>query len=147
MAFRFTLESVLRLRSSYERQEQARLESAARSLYAAQERCDFLAKERVSLEEKFCVSMAAGLESAELHYHLSAKAGLELAEAEAAQELIKAREHWNHQRIKFLQARQNREVISSIRDRQHKEYMATESRREQQQLDDLFNMRRNQQNR
>ncbi len=147
MAFRFALESVLRLRASYERQEQSRLELAAQRLYAAQEHCEILKKEKLSLEENFRRLMQAGAESADLHYYLASKAGLEVAEIEAARAFTEAKKLWAEQRIQFLQARRDREVIASIRQRQHEQYVLEESRREQQQIDDLFAMRRLQPNR
>ncbi len=142
MAFRFALESILRLRASLERQEQTRLEMAARQVYSARERCESLEKERIDLEEKFLISMKAGIESSDLHFHLSARSGLEFAQLEAERALVEAQKRWNEQRTKFLQARRDREVMASIRERQHAEYVTEQARREQQQIDDLFAMRR-----
>jgi flagellar export protein FliJ len=142
MAFRFALESVLRLRASFERQEQSRLELATQHLYAAQEKCSSLKKERATLEEAFRSAMSRGMDSSELHYHLSSKAGLEVVQAEAARSLAEVSKRWTEQRTKFLHARRDREVIASVRHRQHQEYVLEQSRREQQQIDDLFVMRR-----
>lgn len=142
MAFRFSLESVLRLRVSYERQEQARLERAAQHLYAAKERCASLKKEKATLEETFRGAMSRGIDASDLHYYLAAKSGLETAEAEALRAAEEAWKVWNEQRTKFLHARRDREVIASIRLRQHQEYVLEQNRREQQQIDDLFAMRR-----
>jgi flagellar export protein FliJ len=147
MAFRFALESVLRLRISYEQQEQSRLEMAAQHLYTAQKHCESLKKEKVSLEENFRKLMQSGAQPADLHYYLASKAGLEVVEIEAARALVDARKQWAEQRTKFLHARRDREVIASIRQRQHDQYVLEEGRREQQQIDDLFAMRRLQSNR
>jgi flagellar export protein FliJ len=146
MAFRFALESVLRLRASYERQEQARLELAAQRMYGAQEKCASLKREQDALEASFRKMMAEGMDTSDLHFYLSSKLGLEVAEAEAERAAEESRKLWNEQRIKFLRARQDREVIASIRARQHQEYVVEQNRREQQQIDDLFAMRRLQPN-
>ena len=146
MAFRFALESVLRLRVSCERQEQARLELLSQHMYAAQEKYAALRKEQASLEQTFRKSISTGMDAAELHSYLSSKLGLEVAEATAAGALADAEKLWNEQRAKFLRARQDREVIESVRDRQYQEYMTEQNRREQQQIDDLFAMRRLQPN-
>jgi flagellar export protein FliJ len=146
MAFRFALESVLRLRVSYERQEQARLELATQNLYTAREKCAALKKEQSALEANFRTTMASGMDASELHSYLSSKLGLEVAEAEAMRAEADASKLWNEQRIKFLRARQDREVIASIRLRQHQEYVLEQNRKEQQQIDDLFAMRRIQSN-
>ena len=146
MAFHFALESVLRLRVSFERQEQARLELAAQQLYAAQERCDSLKREKLELEQSFRTKIQRGAEAAEIHYYLSSQAGLKTAKTEAANALVEARKRWNEQRNKFVQARRDREVIASIRQRQLEAYQLEQSRREQQAQDDLFVMRRLQQN-
>jgi flagellar export protein FliJ len=146
MAFRFALESVLRLRASYERQEQARLELASQNLYAAREKCDAFKTEQAALEANFRKMMSEGMDASDLHFYLSSKLGLEVAEAEAERAAAEAWRLWNEQRIKFLRARQDREVIASIRQRQHQEYVVEQNRREQQQIDDLFAMRRLQSN-
>ena len=146
MAFRFALESVLRLRVSYERQEQARLELATQHLYAAREKCATLKNEHTALEASFRTTMAGGMNTSELHYYLSSKAGLAVAEVQAERAAAEAWKLWNEQRLKFLRARQDREVIASIRERQHQEYVVEQNRKEQQQIDDLFAMRRIQSN-
>ena len=146
MAFRFSLESVLRLRASHERQEQAKLELAAQYLYAAREKCASIKREHDALEENFRNTMSAGMDAAELHFYLSSQTGLIVAELEAARAATEAEKLWNEQRLKFLRARQDREVIASIRQRQHQEYLAEQNRRAQQQIDDLFAMRRLQPN-
>ncbi len=144
MAFEFSLESVLRLRLSQERQEQARLEIAAQQVQLAQERCEAIKKEKLELDAKMLAALQAGMTSAELYFHRTSKAGLEWAEVEATQALEEARMQWNEQRLKFLAARRDRELLSSIRERRHEAYVIEQNRREQQQIDDLFAMRRNQ---
>lgn len=146
MAFRFALESVLRLRISSEQQEQARLELLSQHMYAAQEKYDSLRKEQTSLEHTFRKSMATGMDASELHSYLSSKLGLEVGEAAAAKAVTDATKIWNEQRVRFLRARQEREVLESVRDRQYQEHVTEQNRREQQQIDDLFAMRRLQPN-
>jgi len=146
MAFSFSLESLLRLRASQERQEQARLQMVAQRMFSAQARCESLAKERVELEDKFRVTLKAGMATAELYFHLAARSGLDSADAEAKRVLAEARKQWNEQRTRFLKSRRDREVISSVRDRQYQEFLTNQTRREQQQIDDLFAMRRINQN-
>jgi flagellar export protein FliJ len=146
MAFCFSLESLLRLRSSLERQEQARLQLASQRMFTAQAQCESLAKERIELENKFRVLLQAGIASAELYFHLSGRSGLDSVQADAARTLAEARKQWNEQRNKYLQSRRDREVISSVRDRQHREYLVQQARHEQQEIDDLFAMRRLHQN-
>jgi flagellar export protein FliJ len=142
MAFKFTLETVLRLRASLERQAQTRLEIAARAVYAARERCDSLEKERIAEEASFHVSLTTGVESPDLYFHISARAGMEVAQLEAAQALSDAQKRWAEQRDRFLLARRDREVIASVRERLHGAYLIDQDRREQQQIDDLFASRR-----
>lgn len=144
MAFQFSLESVLSLRVSHERQEQARLEVVTQQVQLAQERCETLKKEKIELDAKMLTTLQAGMTSADLYFHHTAKAGLEWAEVEAAQALEEARKQWNAQRLKFLAARRDRELLSTIRERQYEAWVVEENRREQQQIDDLFAMRRNQ---
>jgi len=142
MAFKFSLDAVLRLRTSVERQEQTRLEIAARVLYAARERCAALENERLAAEETFRVALSMGMESPDLYFHISARAGMEVAQLEAQRMLLEAQKRWNEQRARFLQARQQREVIASVRERQLAEFVIDQVRREQQQIDDLFAARK-----
>lgn len=144
MAFQFSLESVLRLRISHERQEQARLEIAAQQVQLAQERCEAIKKEKLELDQNTLAALQAGMTSADLYFHQASKAGLEWAEVQATQALEEARKQWNEQRLKFLAARRDRELLSSIRERQHEAWVVEQNRREQQQIDDLFAMRRSQ---
>lgn len=144
MGFRFSLESVLRLRVSLERQEQTRLEFAARLMVIAKDRCESLHKEKFQFAENFRTKMLSGVTSEDLHIHQSGLAGLEAAEAEAQRALNDARHAWEEQRLRFLQARREREVVASIRERRHEEYVLDQNRREQQQIDELFSMRHSQ---
>jgi flagellar FliJ protein len=146
MGFRFSLESVLRLRVSIERQEQTRLEFAARLMLTAQERCESLRKEKLQMEEDFRSKMLSGVTSENLHVHQSTRAGLDSIEVEAHKAVADARHSWEEQRLSFLQARRDREVVASIRERRHEEYVLDQNRREQQAVDDLFAMRRSQPN-
>jgi len=144
MAFEFSLESVLRLRLSQERQEQSRLEIVAQQLRLARERCEAIKKEKLELNEKTLAALQAGMTSAELYFHHTSKAGLEWAEVEAAHAFEETRKQWDAQRLKFLAARRDRELLSSIRERRHEAWVIEQNRREQQQIDDLFAMRRSQ---
>jgi len=141
MAFFFSLEFLLRLRSSQERQEQARLQHVAQRMHTAQARCVSLANERVELETSSASNWRPEWRLRDV-CSSGRRSGLDTTEAEAKRALAEARKQWNEQRAKFLQTRRDREVISSIRDRQHQEYLIQQERREQQQIDDLFAMRR-----
>src|SRR5882724_2187189 len=101
MAFSCSLESLLRLRSSLERQEQARLQLSAQRMFAAQTRCESLANERIELENKFRVLLKAGMNSPELYFYLSSKSGLDSAEAEAKRTVAEAQKQWQDQRTRF----------------------------------------------
>ena len=142
MAFRFTLQPVLRLRASYERLERLRLLAVVAAIVRVQQGLDLLDAEsqqaRVYLRDKLAGGMTAGemqfetvCEKLRVEHRRTLEARLkELAQAQA------------RQRQAYQSAKQKRQVLENLRQRKLDEYRVEQSRREQQGIDELFLLHR-----
>ncbi len=141
MAFRYPLQSLLRLRRSLERQEELRLFAIA-ALVARlraeieQFRLDDLEARRASLLETAGVSSGASLQYAAFcaaaYDNARKKLELQLEEAERKR-LIQMRA--------YQASRQKSEILQGMRDRQEAAYQLELARHEQQAADEAFLMR------
>jgi len=142
MAFQFSLDAVLRLRQSLERQQESLLREANQQMAALQLRIDDLNAQMSIDAEREARQLASALSAAELQFIrlcrsllLSQRSGLEkrLAAAQAARDSRMA---------SFRQARQQREVLETVRQTQAQVYRQNEDRQSQRHLDDLLLLRR-----
>jgi len=135
--FRFRLEAVLRQRAAVQSLRLQELASAQQHLLAKEQELDRLLAERSRLLA-LPLEDAAAAERARRDVYLDLVcariAGAEAARAEAAQRLDQARKA-------LLLARQAREAIERIRDRDYREWQADCLRAEQAQIDELAGTR------
>jgi flagellar protein FliJ len=142
MAFRFSLEAVLRLRRSYEQRERLRLLALSSAIARLR-----TALEETKIEEQRVVqrqqeSLAAGTSGAELHL-LQISLGQQAERRRIIQEqIVRVEQQVEAQQLAYREAQKNRKILENLRDRQLSIYELEQNRREQQALDDLFNMRR-----
>jgi flagellar export protein FliJ len=141
MAFRFTLESVLTVRSGFERLERNRLHllaaAAARLREAIAAQCADSAKAAAEIEAK----LRAGITSVELGTDLlSQSARAERRRSLEAQlgDLVKKQQK---QQLAYFAAKARREILTNLRERKFAQYRAEQTRREQARLDELFLLR------
>jgi len=137
MAFRFSLDMLLRLRVSLERKEELNLQRINAALVQAHQDLAQLRQERQAAWGEAQLRLRDSAPAAELHF--------ELARDQAAQQ----RAEWLQQRIAQLEAarqeqqrvyrkaRQDREILENLRDRKREKYDMDLSRSEQQNIDDL----------
>lgn len=141
MAFRYPLQSVLRLRCSLERQEEQHLFGTA--AVVARLRADIERMENSHLDQKRQASqeLISGSSGASLHFI----AVCDAAYAEARQALLQQLKLAEKRRIEQLEiykvARQKRETFESLRDRQEEVYNLEFARHEQQSADEAFLLR------
>lgn len=142
MAFRFALESLLAVRQSQERQEELRLLALAQQIAQVERELQHLAQQELMMWEQTRQWLREGLAGAEINF----EATCALARAERRQVLERARATLEQQRLAqqraYQRARQAREVLQSLRDRQWESYRILQKRREQRELDELFLRRR-----
>ncbi len=141
MAFRYSLQSVLRFRCSLERQEEQHLFGAA--AVVARLRTDIVelennhfAQKRQTLQE-----MISGCSGAELQYI----AVCDAAYARTHKALLLQLEQAERKRMEQLEiyklARQKRETLEGLRDRQEEAYNLESARHDQQSTDEAFLLR------
>ncbi len=141
MAFVFNLKSVLRVREIREEAALQRLRAVLAQFAAARAEIQMLDDSVQSNRKDMCAASLSGMSGAELHFQ---SAG-ESAQSERRkflvgrlQELERAQQA---QRALYVQARQQREIVSNLRERQLLAYNLEESRRTQREIDEMFLIR------
>lgn len=141
MAFRFSLQPILRLRASLERIEQLRMLLLAAQIARVE-------REIVSLEENISAerrrrlsSLSQGVPAAELHFE-GAREKTRADQIRTLRKLLDGfRRQHEKQRLVYQAARQKREILENLRKRRFEEYRREQLRREQQRLDEAFLLR------
>ena len=141
MAFRFSLDAVLRLRRSQQRQQETFLQRA-------NEKVNLLTRELRMIAGEFAGASTLGkfttdVRASELHFNQSQRQVLESRRLQMEQLLLKAREEQSAMRVELSKVWRAREVIETLRNREHLAYTVERERREQRMQDDLFLLRRN----
>jgi flagellar export protein FliJ len=141
MAFHFTLKGLLRLRLSLERAELQKLKAIAGAVAAARAEVESVEKEIEARRRAFAALLAEGLTGAEWHFEIAREASLLALRAELLKKLADLEEKRKQQQARYIQAHQQREILSNLRERQLAAYELEESRRAQQRIDELFLIR------
>jgi len=138
MAFRFTLDAVLRFRESVEHSEEAALLLIVRQIIEAEQELQQVDAEQARIREQREKDLALKLPAA----HLMEITERELELKGAADELRVRLQQLETQRLTQLGvyqiARQDRQVLSELRERQRHAYQLQQKRQEQKTLDDLY---------
>lgn len=137
MAFRFSLETVLRVRRSQEEQERLRLQTLFGQRSALQARQEALEKMQAVLNAHGVPrSVAVGLPAAELHF---VNARTKACEVEA-QELVRAMGMLEQQILQqtavFVEKSRARKTLENLRDGQLNSYEVAANRKIQTQMDE-----------
>ncbi len=142
MAFHFTLKGLLRLRQSLEQAELQKLQAIAADVARARTEIDSVENERdAARRNTFDVLVSEGLTAAELHFEMARKVTLEALLSELWKKLAELEEKRKQQQVRYVNAHMQREILSSLRERQLAQYELEESRRTQQRIDELFLIR------
>jgi flagellar export protein FliJ len=141
MAFRYTLQSLLRLRESLERQEEQRLFALAAEVARLRAQIERLRQadmesRRVELQE-----MTGGSSGALLQFAAICGAASENARKKMALQLEEAEGKRLDQLRVYQAAHQKREILQGLRERQETAYELEIARQEQQIADEAFLMR------
>ena len=142
MSFEFTLRGPLRLRETQERAALQALQSIAAQVARAQAEISSLDASAEAARREVWDGSAAGMPAAELHFHAVQEAVLRERRRALSDRLHKLEGERQKQHAHYLQIRQQREVLSDLRDRQRAVYDLEQSRRAQREIDELFLMRR-----
>jgi flagellar export protein FliJ len=142
MAFRFSLQPVLRLRSSYERLERLRLHALLALIVRVREEIAAVEMESAKARRSVQEMLEAGMAGAELHFETESektrsvrKQGLELR-------LVELQRLREKQQLAYQAALQKMKILENLRRRKRDEYTRELARREQNRLDELYLLHR-----
>jgi flagellar export protein FliJ len=141
MAFHFSMETLLRLRHSLERKERLLLEDLARRMAAVRQEILAIQQERRAAWELLSGGLKVGLNASEMHFAQMCEVARQARHCRLTEQLMELEKQYFLQQTIFLAARQKREILENLRDRQATEYRREWDRKEQQNVDDLFLMR------
>jgi flagellar export protein FliJ len=141
MAFRFSLESILQLRRSQEQLERLKLEAIIWEQRQMRARLEGVIERSVESRHRFQQELAAGLTGSELQFQAMRQENTAAVRASLQDHLLELERSRLDQLLVFHKFRQRREILEKLRLRKLEVYAREQSRREQQELDDLFLMR------
>ncbi|MGA2414033.1 MAG: flagellar export protein FliJ [Candidatus Sulfotelmatobacter sp.] len=142
MPFQFPLQDVLHFRQSIEHQQELRLRAANQQVARVQHLIEEADAQRQNLYANRSQELSQGVSAAELQFGLLYEKDLLRQRKELEPQLAQSQQLRDQQREIFRRARQARETLESVRDRQLELYKKDAARREQRSLDDLFLLRR-----
>ena len=138
MAFRFSLEGVLRFRENVERMEELALNKIVLEMASVEADLDQANSQQQSLREQREAELARGLPA----IHLQEVAEQEREFNQLADGLRARLQELECKRVEQLEiyrkAQQNQRILSEIRQQQRHSYDRDQRRQEQKTLDDLF---------
>ena len=143
MGFRFSLETVLRLRRSLEDGERLRLQTLLAERAQLQTRISETGTSHAALITKLKASLTEqALPSGEMHFSLQRARACELQNARLNASLVPLAQHIEGQQASLVRRRIDRKVLEQVRERQRSRYEADANRRTQSQLEEIFLLRR-----
>ena len=142
MAFRFALSPLLRLRQSVERQRMLALQDAALQLARTQDTVAHLDRFLVESALADAASLAAGRTGAELQFAAMLREQLQQLRVRLQEEVRRLELARQQAAAAYQQAFREREVLESLRTRQHRAYQVEQARREQRRLDAAYLLQR-----
>jgi flagellar export protein FliJ len=141
MAFRYTLQSVLRLRQSLERQEEQRLFAIAAVVARLRAELEEFERMRVESRRRELLQMREGAPGATLRFAAECDAAaIDVCRKLQAQLAEAERQRLEQVRV-YQSARQKREILEGLRERQKAVYDREAAHQEQGRSDEAFLIR------
>jgi flagellar export protein FliJ len=142
MAFKFSLQSLLRVRRSFEKRERLHLAVLTQELLKKQREIQELDSRISNCCRLAQANLAQGVISGEHQVSEKEIENLKSIRASVSGQLSEIERHKQAQQGRLIVARQNRRILESLHASRLETYRKTEDRREQQRQDDQFNSRR-----
>lgn len=143
MGFRFSLETVLRLRQSLEDGERLRLQTLLVSRTQLQSGIDETMASRSAIGDNLKAALQRDILAAgEMHFAAQREQACDLQSARLNASLATVTQHIERQQTALLRRRIDRKVLEQLRERQLRRYEAETQRRAQSQIEELFLLRR-----
>jgi flagellar FliJ protein len=141
MAFYFSLQPLLRVRHSFEKRERQRLVMLASAVAQVRQQLDETRQMRDGIFTRLESELLQGSSAAELH--LENIAISQMAERQKTLQAHRERleQQMVHQQAAYARAQKDRKIIENLRAQQFAAYQSEALRREQQSVDDLYNLR------
>lgn len=141
MSFRFSLQPVLRVRLSFEKRERQRLAMMASALAQKRQQLDETFHTRQAIFKRLESELIQGISGAELHLENVALNQMAERQKMLQSQIERLEQQMERQQEVYSRARRDREIMENLRDQQFSIYQLEALRREQQSIDDLFNLR------
>jgi flagellar export protein FliJ len=141
MAFRYSLQSLLRLRQSLERQEEQRLFAIAAVVARLRAEIDQFRQDNLESTRAALGEMGGALSGASLQYAAFCGAAFDKARKKLEQQLEEAERKRLAQLRIYQASRQKSEILQGLRERQEAVYELELARHEQQAADEAFLIR------
>ena len=146
MAFRFTLAAVLKLRESLEKQEYARLLQIRKEIIDLESAIQASWDRELQAEENRKAELNRGMFASHLQDFYEKARSLQY-QRDILKVTLKETEKKREEQLKrYRAARQGREMLEKLREKQYSEYLHEKNKQEQAQVDDLFLARLKRQN-
>lgn len=143
MGFRFSLETVLRLKRSLEDAERLRLQSLLADRAQLRTRVDETIASRTALGASLVASLQREfLPGSEMQFAWQRQRACDLQSARLNSSLATVLQQIERQQALLIQRRIDRKALDQLRERQRERYEADAQRRAQSQLEELFLLRR-----
>lgn len=142
MAFRFPLETVLRLRQIAEQREERAMEEILHKMAQQRQHLTDLATNRERLLQQRETVLRSKTSAAELLLLGGQMQAIKDTEASGRKQLAQFEEQRRTQMKVYETAHQNREILSRMREQQVEQFKRVQARKEQMQMDDIFSCRR-----
>jgi len=142
MSFEFSLQGLLRVRESLEKEAEQKLAVAIGELRRLRTKLEKVREQLASTAERQSDLLARGTTGADLHLLCFERVLLERCEKALAESVSCALKRVQDQQARFLEAKQKRKILDDLRERQLALFQLTERRKDQQRLDDAFLLRR-----
>ncbi|HTZ95470.1 MAG TPA: flagellar FliJ family protein [Terriglobales bacterium] len=142
MAFNFSLEVLLRVRQGFEHQQELLLREATCRLSSLEQQVNDVNARLADFSRRELQDLSSGVSAAELQFDLLCREALLNRRHALEIDVAKARATRDLRAAGFRQARQQREIIESLRQRQLELYRQFEARQSQRAADDMFLLRR-----
>ena len=138
MAFHFSLESLLRLRRSYEHREKLRLAAINRQILQVRQQIEALDQEKIAAREALGRNLARGVLGSVFREVECFEKILAIRLEFLALQMLKLEHRRREQQKLCEKAWQQCKILENLRDRQERLYLQERARREQDVIDDLY---------
>lgn len=142
MAFRFPLETVLRLREITEQREERAMEETLRKLAQQRQHLNDLAVDRERLVQQCAAVLRSKVPAAEIVWLQEQIQAVKDSEENGRKQLVHLEQQRQAQRKVYEVAHQDREIVSRMREQQVEQFKRMQARKEQMQMDDIFSCRK-----